>query len=177
MTFNKRKHDQNRLAEFRRLAAGAVPRWGRFYQLQIEAYEQELGLESRPEFKSKTEMAWAEVFDRLAISWRYEAIEPELARALRYRPDFWLPDVGQFCEIKGKLPTEGELRVCRQLHQATGDRVVLLSGWPRWGKFSAWIFDQAGEVVTRRADMSALVVAQWGDCGFNEVKLAFSEVK
>jgi hypothetical protein len=127
-------------------------------------------VEPEPAFRSKTERAWARLFDRLGIEWRYECLEERIARALRYRPDFWLPEVGVFVEVKGQPPTPGEIRVARELRQATGARVYILAGWPAWGRFGVWVFDAAGDVTTTRPDWTGLVLCQWADCGFSEVK-------
>jgi hypothetical protein len=53
-------------------------------------------------FRSRLEARWAIVFDVLKIAWRYE---PEAYRVgpdgLAYLPDFHLPDLGTWVEVKG----------------------------------------------------------------------------
>lgn len=57
-------------------------------------------------FRSRLEARWAVFFDCLGIQWVYEPEGYELIREagmLRYLPDFWLPEVGLFAEVKGNL--------------------------------------------------------------------------
>lgn len=53
-------------------------------------------------FRSRLEARWAVVFDVLKIAWRYE---PEAYRVgpeqVPYLPDFYLPDLGTWVEVKG----------------------------------------------------------------------------
>lgn len=122
-----------------------------------------------PSFRSRTEAAWAGLFDRLGLEWCYECIEERLARALRYRPDFWLPGPQVFVEIKGAAPTPGEIRVARELRQATGQRVYLLAGWPQRARFGLWLFTEAGDYRTTRPDWTGLALCQLADCSFSEL--------
>jgi hypothetical protein len=61
-------------------------------------------------FQSKLEARWAVVFDALNIRWIYE---PETLHCkwgdedLYYRPDFYLPDISTYVEVK---PTDDALR-------------------------------------------------------------------
>lgn len=60
-------------------------------------------------FRSKLEARWALFFDQLGIRWEYEAEGYEYEpwpgehKAWRYLPDFWLPDFGMWCEVKGDV--------------------------------------------------------------------------
>lgn len=63
-------------------------------------------------FRSRLEARWAVFFDCLGITWEYEPqgfeatwrLDPCLHGApLRYLPDFWLPDLRTFVEVKGSL--------------------------------------------------------------------------
>jgi hypothetical protein len=53
-------------------------------------------------FRSRLEARWAVFFDVMKIAWRYE---PEAYRVgphnLAYLPDFYLPDLGTWIEVKG----------------------------------------------------------------------------
>lgn len=53
-------------------------------------------------FRSRLEARWAVFFDNLDINWEYE-LEGFEFDGIRYLPDFYLPDLGIWCEIKGKL--------------------------------------------------------------------------
>jgi|GEM_PF-949965 len=65
-------------------------------------------------FRSRIEARWAVVFDALGIRWHYEHEGYDLA-GLRYLPDFWLPDMHVFVEIKGDTPSENDLEKCKRL--------------------------------------------------------------
>src|SRR3990172_8480406 len=62
------------------------------------------------DFRAPNEYAFAALFDALAVPYKYEALEPALSRAIRYQPDFWLPDSLAWLEIKPQrhIPTPGE---------------------------------------------------------------------
>lgn len=62
-------------------------------------------------FRSRLEARWAVFFDRVQIKYRYEdqgfeyADRPGAA-PVRYLPDFWLPDLNVFAEVKGVLTAD-----------------------------------------------------------------------
>lgn len=62
-------------------------------------------------FRSRLEARWACFFDELGIAWKYEPQGYEIPRpdgsTLRYLPDFWLPDMDLWAEVKGELTHEG----------------------------------------------------------------------
>ena len=66
------------------------------------------------EFRSRLEARWAKFFNELAIEWRYEYEGWEgfiLAPfGERYLPDFYLPELGYWIEVKGAEPDEDALR-------------------------------------------------------------------
>ncbi|MFB7440204.1 hypothetical protein ACFC01_17905 [Streptomyces mirabilis] len=53
-------------------------------------------------FRSRLEARWAVFFDQLGITWEYEPqgyiVGPE---RVPYLPDFWLPELGLWVEVKG----------------------------------------------------------------------------
>lgn len=55
-------------------------------------------------FRSRTEARWAIWFDELNIKWDYEIEGFELPDGKRYLPDFWLPEMDVFVEIKPSSP-------------------------------------------------------------------------
>ncbi len=83
-------------------------------------------------FRAPNEYAFAAFLDALAVPWKYEALEGDISRAIRYQPDFWLPDSLAWLEVKptGHAPTPGEIRVAWQLVEATGRPVYICAGWP-----------------------------------------------
>ena len=79
------------------------------------------------EFRSRTEARWAVFFDELGIEWQYE---PEGYQLLSgwYLPDFWLPEIDAFLEVK---PTgHGDDDRWGELSTLTGKRVFVTSGHP-----------------------------------------------
>lgn len=80
-------------------------------------------------FRSRLEARWAVFFDAMDIAWEYEKEGYEL-RSGRYLPDFWLPRVKMWAEVKGLPFSKEELRKCEDLASATGFPVILLDGVP-----------------------------------------------
>ena len=54
-------------------------------------------------FRSRLEARWAVFFDALGLLWEYEKEGYEID-GLRYLPDFWLPELECWIEIKGDTP-------------------------------------------------------------------------
>lgn len=63
-------------------------------------------------FRSRTEARWGVVFDALGEPWRYESedfyVREPGGRAIRYLPDFWLPRLRVWVEVKGSEEALGE---------------------------------------------------------------------
>ncbi len=96
-------------------------------------------------FRAPNEYAFAAFFDALAVPWKYEALEGDISRAIRYQPDFWLPDSLAWLEVKPEwhMPTAGEARVARLLVEATGRPVYICAGWPVEDKVQVWGYFKA----------------------------------
>ena len=78
-------------------------------------------------FRSRIEARWAVFFDVLGIEYEYEKEGFDL-NGIGYLPDFWLPDLSTWVEIKGDIPTANELEKCEKLSKYSGNCVFLLSG-------------------------------------------------
>jgi hypothetical protein len=52
-------------------------------------------------FRSRLEARWAVFFDTLGVRWEYEKEGFDLGPAGWYLPDFWLPDLEVWLEVKG----------------------------------------------------------------------------
>lgn len=80
-------------------------------------------------FRSTLELRYALLFNNLGISWIFEeqAFQTKLNR---YLPDFFLPDLDCFVEIKGKTPTEVEISKITDVCNDTGKVGVILAGYP-----------------------------------------------
>lgn len=79
-------------------------------------------------FRSRLEARWAVFFDTLAVRWEYEKEGYELGQAGRYLPDFWLPDLKCFVEVKGAEPTADEVSLADALRLSTGAPVLIVHG-------------------------------------------------
>lgn len=82
-------------------------------------------------FRSRTEARWAVFFDALGVRWEYEKEGFELGVLGRYLPDFWLPDLDCWIEIKGEQPTDKEHQKCEALCMGTQKDVFLFIGVPK----------------------------------------------
>ena len=59
-------------------------------------------------FRSRLEAKWAVFMDEMGVKWEYEPEGFTDERGGRYLPDFFLPDLGCFLEIKPRKPTDEE---------------------------------------------------------------------
>lgn len=75
-------------------------------------------------FRSRLEARWAVFFDAAGVKWEYET-QGFMLPSGPYLPDFLLPDLGLWFEVKGKDADEDELQKCRELRY--GPQNVILS--------------------------------------------------
>ena len=88
-------------------------------------------------FRSRLEARWAVFFDALAFRWEYEPEGYVLPDGTRYLPDFWLPQVSMFAEVKPaclgddivEIGDEAMAKVIG-LVETTGHPVIILDGVP-----------------------------------------------
>ena len=59
-------------------------------------------------FRSRLEARWAVFFDTLGIRYEYEKEGYDLGELGWYLPDFWLPSLDAWVEVKGDEPTKDE---------------------------------------------------------------------
>lgn len=81
-------------------------------------------------FRSRLEARWAVFFDALGIKWEYEKEGFDLGPAGLYLPDFWLPQVEMWGEVKGQQFTAAEANKCIALVRQTGYPCLKLIGVP-----------------------------------------------
>lgn len=89
-------------------------------------------------FRSRLEARWAVFFDELEIEYIYEKEGFDLGKAGYYLPDFWLPQVFMWAEVKPKPLNDTELEKVKALVQGTGYDCLILVGeevsnHPYWG--------------------------------------------
>jgi len=118
-------------------------------------------------FRSKLEAQYAVFLNELGEKWEYEERAYDLDDGDRYRPDFWLPRLEMFLEVKGGLPNEREIRVARKLQFFTGHDVLICSGYPleREGRLFGWS-EQNGGRFTEEIVQWAYNGALYLDDGF-----------
>lgn len=78
-------------------------------------------------FRSRLEARWAVFFDALGVVYQYEPEGYDLD-GIWYLPDFWLPELGCWVEIKGEQPTEEESGKARLLACHTQKDVHVFAG-------------------------------------------------
>jgi hypothetical protein len=83
-------------------------------------------------FRSRTEARWAVYFDALWIAWEYEKEGYDLSEHGYgwYLPDFWLPQVHMWAEVKPGEFSEEEKTKCILLASLTDHECLLLTGTP-----------------------------------------------
>lgn len=79
--------------------------------------------------RSHSETRWASMMDFLGIRWQYE---PRVFNTSLggYLPDFYLPDMMAYAEVKGPAPTDDELTKGHDVQELTGLPVIFLHGKP-----------------------------------------------
>ena len=81
-------------------------------------------------FRSRLEARWAVYFDAMGFDWEYEKEGYDLGEAGWYLPDFWLPQVNMWAEVKSKDLTKDEFLKAVMLCEMTRRKVLLLIGVP-----------------------------------------------
>lgn len=88
-------------------------------------------------YRSRLEARWAVFFDALGIEYDYEPEGYDLGEHGYYLPDFWLPQVGMWAEVKAVAFGDAEKDRCRALAEASGCPCLMLDGLPAernyWG--------------------------------------------
>jgi hypothetical protein len=81
-------------------------------------------------FRSRLEARWAVFFDALGLPYEYEREGFDLGDGVRYLPDFWLPTIDAWYEIKPELPKDGPDPKLVRLAQRSRRDVYLCAGDP-----------------------------------------------
>lgn len=95
-------------------------------------------------FRSRLEARWAVFFDATGLAWHYEPEGYVLGELGWYFPDFWLPDLGIWYEVKGDVPTQHEIDKAHALGEATDARIYIAFGQiPYWGvRVNSFSYDE-----------------------------------
>lgn len=81
-------------------------------------------------FRSRLEARWAVAFTEARIAWQYEPEGFDLGKAGLYLPDFWLPQVSMWAEVKPDRLTAQERLKVEALVRQSGNPCLLLIGLP-----------------------------------------------
>jgi len=89
-------------------------------------------------FRSRLEAKWAVFMDELGVVWEYEPEGFKNEDGECYLPDFFLPILNCFLEIKPRKPTDAEREKCWIAVEATKKDLFILWGEPQ----DPWNVDQ-----------------------------------
>ena len=96
-------------------------------------------------FKSRTEARHAAFFDALELRWHYEEQGYRLPSGM-YLPDFLLPGLDVWLEVKGRPLSPNERQRCGELQVATGRAVLVSVGRPLEHPLSLFAWGPSGTV-------------------------------
>ena len=88
-------------------------------------------------FRSRLEARWAVFFDTMGFEYQYEPEGFDLD-GLLYLPDFYLPRVKMWAEVKPESFSEEETKKAQLLAKHTGKPVLMLIGPPDMKNYWAW---------------------------------------
>jgi hypothetical protein len=93
-------------------------------------------------FRSRLEARWAVYFDAMHWKWEYEPEGYDLGEAGYYLPDFFLPPLDSWAEVKPSSFTESERRKASALCMATKRDVILLVGVPDDIRYETMFYEE-----------------------------------
>jgi hypothetical protein len=79
-------------------------------------------------FRSRLEARWAVFFDTLGIDFDYEPEGYDLAAAGYYLPDFYLPDLKLWMEMKPMPATHDEMWKAKTFAELSGQNIAIVQG-------------------------------------------------
>lgn len=128
--------------------------------------------------RSHTEYLWAKVMDCLGIGYLHEP-DKFNTRHGWYLPDFYLPRLGAYVEIKGVEPTQVERDKAEDLISIHGKSVFFISGKPEpdrngFSGCSAWFFWGGKWVRIPMCLFSDIYISEFGQAPWMDV---YSNVK
>ena len=115
-------------------------------------------------FRSRLEGRWGCFFDNIGIEFQYEPQGFRLPDGTCYLPDFWLPVVKAFAEVKPTDPTTEDRKKCELTVMGDGGLFLMLSGPPDFRPYVG-ISRDSGEltVATYSLDVHANIKAYFGE--------------
>ena len=116
-------------------------------------------------FRSRLEGRWAAFMDAAGVKWEYEKEGYDLD-GLFYLPDFWLPKLESFLEIKPSEPNHEETEKASRLAQASGHKVYLFWGTPEVPDFGGFHSEGCAHVYEDSGGDYHHVWCECQICGF-----------
>lgn len=114
-------------------------------------------------FRSRLEARWAIFFDHMDIRFQYEPEGFKLASGW-YLPDFWLPQVRMWAEVKRGVFSEREARLTFELSESTGFPCLLLEGEPDFRAYKSMSVmkgkDETGKIISGDIDISYYLISE-----------------
>lgn len=105
-------------------------------------------------FRSTTEARWATCLTAMGVPWEYEAETYDLGPLGWYLPDFWLPTLDMFLEVKpSRDATADEVAKVQALADRPGRRAAIAHGF---GMPIDWFEGRAGFVTVDVSDDDSL---------------------
>jgi hypothetical protein len=108
-------------------------------------------------YRSRLEARYAYLLHSCGLVYQYEREGFDLPLK-RYLPDFWLPTLGMWFEVKGWTPSQLEQNLCQCLADETGRRVVIACGDPGVGTIVSCFMPNADGVLVQ---MLSEFLMQW----------------
>lgn len=108
-------------------------------------------------YRSRLEARYAYLLHSCALEFQYEREGFDLP-VKRYLPDFWLPTLGIWFEVKGWTPSQLEQDLCQSLANETGRRVAVACGDPGMGTIVTCFMPHADGVLIQ---MLSEFLMQW----------------
>jgi hypothetical protein len=84
-------------------------------------------------FRSRLEARWAVYFDCLGIKYEYENENErfEMSDGTKYLPDFYLPDIDLYCEVKPNIEiSDADMHKIEMFALESDKEIILLKGEP-----------------------------------------------
>lgn len=117
-------------------------------------------------FRSRSEARWAVFFDSIRLPFDYEPEGFLFADSSCYLPDFYLPSVRMWAEVKGAYFGLDEERRCEQVCRGTRRNFLYLDGSPNFRAYYGATVD-AGDVTVVPYSLDI----HWFDKAYREKRL------
>ena len=118
-------------------------------------------------FRSRLEGRWAVFLDEMGIEFQYEPLGFQLPNGVCYLPDFYLPKVRCYAEVKPQELTPEQRESCQLLVYETNASFLFLIGPPDFRAYEAFWMD-SGQITE---DWVSLDIHTYRKAYFTESRL------